>query len=116
MPLGTRAKLGIRTNFPSSVGPFTLQYPGGSAGLAMTSSNKGGGPSARGADIEGFNEGACCCALTTHHEALTTSVATVKRFFIGYPSSLCNLSVLCVSVVVCELVNHRGTENTEVAQ
>jgi len=33
-------------------------------------------------------------------------------------SSLCNLRVLCVSVVSYyrELVNHRGTENTEVAQ
>jgi hypothetical protein len=33
-------------------------------------------------------------------------------------SSLCNLGVLCVSVVnvCCESVNHRDTENTEVAQ
>src|SRR6185503_8692198 len=33
-------------------------------------------------------------------------------------SSLCNLCVLCVSVVsYCyELINHRDTENTEVAQ
>ena len=33
-------------------------------------------------------------------------------------SSLCNLCVLCVSVVSCcgELLNHRDTENTEVAQ
>ena len=32
--------------------------------------------------------------------------------------SLCNLSVLCVSVVLfySEFINHRGTENTEVAQ
>jgi len=32
--------------------------------------------------------------------------------------SLCNLCVLCVSVVSywCELANHRDTENTEIAQ
>ncbi len=32
--------------------------------------------------------------------------------------SLCNLCVLCVSVVsyYCDVVNHRDTENTEVAQ
>jgi hypothetical protein len=34
------------------------------------------------------------------------------------PSSLCNLCVLCVSVVrfCCESVNHRDTEDTEAAQ
>ena len=34
-----------------------------------------------------------------------------------WDSALCNLSVLCVSVVVfLSKVNHRDTENTEVAQ
>jgi len=46
------------------------------------------------------------------------TVASVGGFAQKLRSSLCNLSVLCVSVVsyCCELVNHRGTENTEVAQ
>ena len=31
-------------------------------------------------------------------------------------SSLCDLSVLCASVVALNVIHHGGTENTEVAQ
>src|SRR6185369_1923180 len=83
---GTRTKLLIIIHFPSSIGPLTLLYAGGRSGLATISNSNGGGPSARGADIDGFSEGSCCCALTTDHEkAITKSVAVVKSFFIGKP-------------------------------
>jgi hypothetical protein len=51
--------------------------------------------------------------LLTNNTLTGASLGTSK-----FLSSLCNLRVLCVSVVgfSCEFVNHRDTENTEVAQ
>src|SRR6185503_13957627 len=46
------------------------------------------------------------------------SLRIAERGVLIWGSSLCNLCVLCASVVIypCKSVNHRDTENTEVAQ